>query len=300
MTVIVCTRDRPELLRGCLDALQAALRSGDELIVVDSASTDDTTRAVVGETEARYLRAERPGLSVARNVGWKAATHALIAFVDDDVRVTPDWAATMASTLGAGYDFVTGRVDVPAGQEDIDRPVAIADDPQAIEVDAKSFGFWGHGANMGTRRDSLEQLRGFDELLGAGGRFPAGEDYDFFDRVFALDGRGRYEPAVRAVHEQWRSRRSLLRLDHGYGMGAGARVSKLLRSKAAGARRRGTREAATYLWSIGIADAVRCLLKGAEWGALYALARAAGFVRGLVAAMLIPVRAGHLRSRRRS
>ena len=36
MTVVVPTRDRPELLAGCLEALCRELVPGDELIVVDS------------------------------------------------------------------------------------------------------------------------------------------------------------------------------------------------------------------------------------------------------------------------
>ena len=38
-----------------------------------------------------------PGLSAARNVGIKAANGDIIAFVDDDVLLYPDWAEKMAS-----------------------------------------------------------------------------------------------------------------------------------------------------------------------------------------------------------
>ena len=46
VSVVVATRNRPERLRACLAAIAATLREGDELIVVDSASTTGETVAV--------------------------------------------------------------------------------------------------------------------------------------------------------------------------------------------------------------------------------------------------------------
>ena len=61
ITVVVCTRDRPELLAGCLAAL-ARLRYPDhEVVVVDNASRDAATAQLVATTPFRYVREDRPG-----------------------------------------------------------------------------------------------------------------------------------------------------------------------------------------------------------------------------------------------
>src|SRR6476660_7023088 len=55
ITAIVCTHNRAELLRSCLDhlLLQSLAPSAYEVVVVDNASTDDTA-AVVAELQARH------------------------------------------------------------------------------------------------------------------------------------------------------------------------------------------------------------------------------------------------------
>ncbi len=102
MTVVVCTRDRPEVLRGCLAQLRELNHPQLEILIVDNAPTDDAGRQVFTETigedaRFRYVREPRPGLSCARNRGWQEARGRLIAYTDDDVRVDPDWARALAA-----------------------------------------------------------------------------------------------------------------------------------------------------------------------------------------------------------
>ena len=50
------------------------------VVVVDSASTDDTT-AVARQAGVEVVRCDRPGASVARNAGWQAARHEIVAYL---------------------------------------------------------------------------------------------------------------------------------------------------------------------------------------------------------------------------
>ena len=93
VSVVVCSRDRADFLRDALVAVCAALRPQDELVVVDSASVDASVALVAVESGARVVRAERPGLGYARNLGWRAATRSILAFTDDDCAPAPDWTA---------------------------------------------------------------------------------------------------------------------------------------------------------------------------------------------------------------
>jgi glycosyltransferase involved in cell wall biosynthesis len=92
LSVVVCTHDRPDDLRRCVAAL-AALEDPIETIVVDSASSTP----VVPFDGVHLVRLDEPGLSRARNAGLALARGELIAFVDDDAAVDPDWARRIAA-----------------------------------------------------------------------------------------------------------------------------------------------------------------------------------------------------------
>jgi hypothetical protein len=98
VTVVVCTRDRAELMRSCLAGLAALPHPRLEVLVVDNAPSDDSTKRVFDEMVGhipsfRYLREDRAGLSRARNAGLQAATYEIVAYTDDDVLVDLDWIA---------------------------------------------------------------------------------------------------------------------------------------------------------------------------------------------------------------
>src|SRR5438067_9317776 len=136
LSVVVPTRDRPELLSGCLDALATDLGQEDEVIVVDSASQSDAVRRIAEEKAARCLRLDEPGASKARNAGWRAAKHGIVAFVDDDVRVCGGWAdALVVAFADAEYAFVTGRVDAASGDEQVERQVGLTTADESFVID---------------------------------------------------------------------------------------------------------------------------------------------------------------------
>ena len=292
LSVVVPTRDRPEKLARCLASLREALRPGDELIVVDSASRQPARgEQVAGEIDAIFIRCERPGVCRARNAGWRQARHGFVAFVDDDVWVHDGWANAIAGAFVKHPDvaFLTGRIDVPPAQADTERPVALKDDTEPAVLDAHTGGVLGHSANMAARRDALEKVGGFDESLGAGGRFRAAPELDLFDRLFAAGLTGRYEPDARAWHDQWRGRRELVKLDYAYGVGTGARLAKLVRSD----KRRARAVAVDALWRRGARQFSIDLLRGYETGAIFALSGTAGTAVGFARAIFVPVRDGH-------
>jgi O-antigen biosynthesis protein len=283
LSVVVPTRDRPELLAQCLDALAGALRPGDELIVADSSSAHDVVAALVADHGGMALRCTRPGASRQRNVGAARASHELIAFVDDDVRVDPGWASAFVELFAAhdDTDFATGRLEVPPEQAGYSRPVAVKTDPEPSLLTASTYGTVGHSANMAVRREAFRHVGGFDERMGPGTRFPAAEDNDLFDRLFAAGRVGRYEPSALAFHDQWRSRRQLVRLEWSYGVGMGARLARLVRSD----RRRARAALKADLWANGIRVIPTLLRDRYEFGVLFVLARGAGTTAGFLGAI---------------
>jgi glycosyltransferase involved in cell wall biosynthesis len=94
ISVVVITRNRAQWLREALDSLVGQSRRPDEVIVVDSAS-EDNTRDVVqtfGDgLNLTYVYEPVRGIPRARNAGVESAKGDIIAFMDDDCVADSDW-----------------------------------------------------------------------------------------------------------------------------------------------------------------------------------------------------------------
>ena len=98
LSVIIPTRNRSNYLSALIDSLflQEAGSFIWEIIVVDNASTDNT-RDVAQEKirhapiPIRYVYELKPGLHQGRHRGTREAAGELIAFLDDDAVLTPEW-----------------------------------------------------------------------------------------------------------------------------------------------------------------------------------------------------------------
>jgi GT2 family glycosyltransferase len=288
LTVVLPTRDRPEMMERAARSIRLSLRPDDELIVVDSRS-----RPPVHVEDGLLVRCEQVGASRARNAGWRAARHPVVAFVDDDVVVDVGWAEAIATAFDTHPDagFITGRL---APLTPVDYPVAVKDDASAAALTWASAGVLGHGANMAVRRSALVGVGGWDELLGAGARFRAAEDLDLMDRLLAAGWTGRYEPAAMAWHDQWRSKGERLVLAWRYGVGMGARIAKLQRRDPA----RAAAMAREALWEHGVRDASFHARRGYKMAFALNVLNVVGATNGWVRACASPLVGGQFRVRR--
>lgn len=298
VTVVIPTRDRPDRLAACLQAVAALDPRPGGVVVVDSASTDRAAiaavaRSVLGES-AELARCELPGASRARNAGWERAETSIVAFVDDDVRLAPDWAGRIVEPFrDAGVVLVTGSVQA-GDQLGHEGAVAVTDDVPDGPFDHSTMGNVGASANLAVRRDLLEESAGFDALLGAGAPFRAAEDLDLFDRL--LDhGSGWHARAAIGLHDQWRSRRQLLRLELDYGTGFGVRLSKVMRAD----RRRAAAMVGYELRRLS-RDLVGDLRGRYAFGIIRRLTWSSAVASGVVRGLCLEVDGGHLHPRRRS
>jgi GT2 family glycosyltransferase len=227
ISVVVCSRDRPQQLRDALPCILASLRPGDELVVVDSASRTPATVAVADELSVRCVRSPEPGLARARNAGLRATHKPLVAFTDDDCYPDEAWLAAAARpfnepTVGVVTGLVRSNRPASLSNSTYDRPdrrvVNRVIDPERL----------GHGANMTYRREALESIGGFDERLGAGTRMRSAEDVDAFFRILEAGWTLVYDPEASVLHDQWREGESLA-LRYGYGLGNGAFRAKVFK-----------------------------------------------------------------------
>ena len=246
VSVVLCTRDREDLLRVALTSVVVALGPADEVVVVDNAPRTDATGVVVGELadpRIRYVLEPRPGLSIARNTGAAAARGAFLAFTDDDVVVDRAWLAGLSRgfTRAAGVGCVTGLV--PSAELDteaqhfFDRKVNWSSSctPRLFDLDQHrhdsvlypySAGIFGTGANFAVSRTAFDTLGGFDEALGAGSLTRGGEDLDWFVRTLNAGFSIAYEPGAVVWHRHRRDLDALRDQLYGYGTGLTAYLVK--------------------------------------------------------------------------
>ncbi|MFB1297368.1 glycosyltransferase family 2 protein [Mycobacterium sp. pW049] len=247
ISVVLCTRDRPEQVADALRSISMLDYSDYEVVVVDNAARTDATAEVVrrlGDPRVRLVSEPVPGLSTARNTGLRAARHQVVAFTDDDVVVDPLWLRAIARGFSRAPFVTCVSGLVPSGelrtaaQAYFDQRVSWAGslDPRLYSMaeppaDQPLFPFqvgrFGTGANFAVRRDRILELGGFDEALGAGTASQGGEDLDIFFRVLTAGDILATEPAAIVWHRHRSDNDALLKQARGYGLGLGAWLTKV-------------------------------------------------------------------------
>jgi glycosyltransferase involved in cell wall biosynthesis len=167
VSVIIPTYNRARLILRSLNSVLAAVEPGDEVIVVDDGSTDNTRETLLPYLDRiRYVAGPHRGVGAARNCGIAAARNPLLAFNDSD----DEW---FADKLLLQRTFMQARPGVLFCFSDLGLR---AED-----------GTESHGGLYGWHLDS----RSWDEILGPGVAYssiaplPAGRE-DFNVHVGAL------------------------------------------------------------------------------------------------------------------
>jgi len=181
VTVVVASHARPLRLLWLLNALEEqTLAAGRfDVVVVHDYDAATAARIIDGHPLARdgrlHQRAIAPGTgspAVQRNLAWRAATGALIAFTDDDCRPAADWLEQLtAAAAGRDDAFVQGTTEM----DPYESAVLHAPHVRTIHVDPPTLG--AETCNMLYPRALLERLGGFDE------RAVTGEDMDLAFRA---------------------------------------------------------------------------------------------------------------------
>jgi glycosyltransferase involved in cell wall biosynthesis len=87
VSVVIPTRDRPDLLREALDSVRAQSFTDYEIVVVVNGPDNPQTPATLEAARAAdciVVRVERAGIGPALNAGVRTARGRWIAFLDDD------------------------------------------------------------------------------------------------------------------------------------------------------------------------------------------------------------------------
>lgn len=181
VTAIVCTRDRPQLLRRAVSSILGQDYRGDlECVVVLDQCEDDL---VLGELpprrQLRVLRNSRaPGLAGGRNSGLAAAAGELVAFCDDDDEWLPGKIAAQVGLLARRPEaaLVATGISIVTEQERVARTppveVTLADLLRSRVTEL-------HSSSFLMRRLDLLEAGGVDEHV----PMSYGEDYELLLRM---------------------------------------------------------------------------------------------------------------------
>ena len=232
-SVVIPTRDRPDELDACLEALasQSLPRDRFEVIVVD----DGSRTAVAPRLEAwrrrlgvRHARTTGAGPAAARNAGIALAAGRYLAFTDDDCRPAPGWLQAMLGVLRrrpgalAGGRTVNVLADMAASETSQVISEVVHDYYNADPEDARFFS----SNNLAAEAAALRGLGGFDPA------FRTSEDRDLCHRWRAAGGRLVYAPDALVGHAHRLNVAGFWRQHLNYGRGA-CRHLRAVRARAA-------------------------------------------------------------------
>jgi glycosyltransferase involved in cell wall biosynthesis len=215
VTVVVPTRDRPDPLRTCLDALNRQTFDQLAVVVVDDGSTCvGAVEDAVALGGARLIRTEGRGPAAARNAGAAAADGRFVCFTDDDCEPDREWVARLVDALSSGADVVAGTVENGRPNDPLSGAWhAIVD--YLGETGGMAAGAFAPSNNLACRTEIVRAIP-FDEAYEGA----AGEDRDWCARVVAEGYRIVVEPRARVVHRQTLGLPGFLRQHFRYGKAA--------------------------------------------------------------------------------
>jgi glycosyltransferase involved in cell wall biosynthesis len=217
LSLVIATYNRAEQLMVTLGsvAMQSAAPDVWECIVVDNNSADNTRQRVEAfqrehsTLNIRYLFEKNQGLSHARNAGIVASQGDIVAFIDDDERITEEFITAYIDLFDEHPDAMAAGGEIiaeyPTGRPRwmsryAERPIA---NPMSFGDKVRLFpaSRIPGGGNMAMRRQLFTVLGMFNTSLGrTGKRLLGGEESELFERIAKQEYRVYYAPRAVMYH----------------------------------------------------------------------------------------------------
>ncbi|MCZ4304593.1 glycosyltransferase family A protein [Zoogloeaceae bacterium G21618-S1] len=202
VSLILATVGRSEDVGRCLWSLAAQTDQNFEVLLVDQNADERLVPWVEALHSAglrlRHLRMDKASLSGARNLGIAESQGEIIGFPDDDCWYEPEVVARLrdAFLAGPGLDGVVANwVEQSDAMNDHRN-----DSPLSSQAWRTFRGGTASSISLFFRRALFDRLRGFDERMGVGCWFGAGEETDFILRALADGALIQRLPAARVHH----------------------------------------------------------------------------------------------------
>ena len=264
VSIIVPTRNRPQMLRRCLKSIVSAYSSYayDELVLVDNDSDETEAKLnqqLAEEFGATYCWESRRGVSFARNAGIKIARADTVVFADDDFIVDKDWVKNLvpnyedeqvmcctgrmlpyrhdeASNLfyrTMGYDRGDSRRIFTAVDVKLIKLLRTVSLMGRMRLGDKAPVPWAIGSGFYSfRRSTFAKVGYFDDLYAPQIHTGAGsEEMDMFYRVLKSNYKIVYEPRAVVSHDDPQTMEGIINKSYSYGIGRQVLFSKYRRDR---------------------------------------------------------------------
>ena len=188
ISVIVCAHNEARYLAACLHSVLAQSRVPDQVLVVNNASTDETSLVASQIPLVDVVDEPRKGLVVARETGRRHASGDVLIYLDADCRAPLTWVGRIEQrfqrdrkliALSGPYRYYDWDWCGPLLIRIYDFTLAPA--TQLLVKHLLRIGTIFYGGNFAVRREALDRIGGFDTSI----EFH-GEDTNLGRRLFAI------------------------------------------------------------------------------------------------------------------
>ncbi len=212
LSIIICPCSQGEVhLAACLNSIKLATTKPLE-IVIPTSSNDSFQSIRADYPQINWLLVSSENRSVQRNLAMQAAKGEIVAFLDEDCQIEPNWVQAMSLAFANDSDVtaIIGSVMSPDLQTQME-----AWCEQKYSLDHGTERLWhsldlikpvrwttlatmwiASGVNMAFRRSSLKSLGGFDEALDQTSYARDGANLEIFSRVLLSGNTLLYEPSA--------------------------------------------------------------------------------------------------------
>jgi glycosyltransferase involved in cell wall biosynthesis len=195
--VVICSDNGSKTIRQTLEAVTRLRYSRYEVIVINDGSKDVTPK-IAAEYGVKLISIANGGLSNARNIGWRHARGAIVAYLDDDAVPDEHWLGYLVTgLLRSEFDGICGPNLSPPEDGFIAQCVdhspgnpthVLIDDRETEHLPGCNIAFW---------RKRIEAIGGFDPTFRI-----AGDDVDFCWRMQERSWKLGFSPAALVWHHR--------------------------------------------------------------------------------------------------
>lgn len=226
-SLILCTLNRENLLKNCLESLFKQTYQNFEIIIVDQG--DNVQQIYLNVPKIKYIHMKQKGLSNARNAAIEITDGDYCCLIDDDAVYPPDWLENIEKCISnLKVDVISGRIKDPETG-----CYALKGEKNTSIDDLGYYGVLKYclSACCTIKTSELRKIK-FDNCFGVGRHWGAGEETDAIWSIKENGGKVSYNPSIEVYHPVIKDK-SLMKLNkiESYNLGFGAMYAKHILKK---------------------------------------------------------------------
>ncbi len=226
ISLVTATLGRTEPIILLLDSLTNQSYKNFELIIVDQ-NPHDKIREILteykGKINIQYIKSNRKGLSLNRNIGLLHANGEIIGFPDDDCYYSPEVLEKVVETFKKHSDISFCATDW-RDSIIVDNPARCFNEMPITKAHTYKMCI---SFNVFIRNNWPVK---FDEKLGVGAFFGAGEETDYLYSLIEISGKNGWFFKSDGIYHPVETSRNISKI-HSYAIGQGAVWKKDLKKR---------------------------------------------------------------------